>query len=416
MDDQLSIQLGDIKNTLEAFSRAVEPGFGPSFQQTLMTTSSGKILITNSGSDIVNAINAPHLIRQYIIKCIKDHRSATGDGSKEFVILLNSLLCECLKVADDTRSLHQMSMDIGHCLRDDLPTIMTELEAQCIKFDIADPVQLKKGVESLSQGLLESYLLQHDSALLPELFGKFITSWMKNDLLRVIEVLINDSDILLRELPNRPMSCSYIQSGLLISRGFANSDVRSLSTETSCTTIKFLMLSRQLVNTGNDTDVTYKILNSGQWRDQIDLVITHRRLRADVFLQRLRDHGVSLILTSSQFSSLELTQSLRHGITVVHTVPEPELLFLSHQIGGTILDQTDDFTLASIASATVCKRLLIGTQVYTNIHSERLVGACTMVIAGATEGTSYQSRCRIVDCMKALRQAATDGTCFSHSR
>uniref|UniRef100_H2RV16 Bardet-Biedl syndrome 10 n=1 Tax=Takifugu rubripes TaxID=31033 RepID=H2RV16_TAKRU len=66
--------------------------FGPDGGQVLFIRDTGQAMISCSGSRILSALRLEHPLARMVVDCVLKHSTATGDGSKTFVLLLTSLL------------------------------------------------------------------------------------------------------------------------------------------------------------------------------------------------------------------------------------------------------------------------------------------------------------------------------------
>uniref|UniRef100_A0AAX7VF02 Bardet-Biedl syndrome 10 n=1 Tax=Astatotilapia calliptera TaxID=8154 RepID=A0AAX7VF02_ASTCA len=66
--------------------------FGPEGGQVLFTRDTGQAMLSRSGTRILTALHLEHPLARMVVECVWKHSSATGDGSKTFILLLASLL------------------------------------------------------------------------------------------------------------------------------------------------------------------------------------------------------------------------------------------------------------------------------------------------------------------------------------
>ena len=86
------IPVDDLITISSSLSRVIEESFGPNGLNCMITTPSGKLIITRNGDCILQSLNMAHPIGHVIMSAIHKHHLMTGDNSKTMVLWLTEAL------------------------------------------------------------------------------------------------------------------------------------------------------------------------------------------------------------------------------------------------------------------------------------------------------------------------------------
>ena len=86
------LRIEELMGVVSSLKSTVLAGYGPSFQHTLISTQTGRLQITNSGSQILRTTDIDHPIGKYVVSCVSEHQCLLGDNSKSLVVLISELL------------------------------------------------------------------------------------------------------------------------------------------------------------------------------------------------------------------------------------------------------------------------------------------------------------------------------------
>lgn len=419
-----SLELDDIAVILNTLQSCIVNGYGPSFQHTLVSTSTGKVSVTNSGIQILKSLSLEHPIAHFITSCVESHSKSVGDDSKTFVLLLHDLIRNCHKVVtDDQRAFHtsddqcRLSQDFDFAICEVLPHLLKAMERYIESIDLTVHDSKTSGIDRIVKSALGTHLLDYDVTFISQLLVTWLESWhcekRYGNLPECITMLVDHQTSLVIESPGRAMRCSSIISGLLVSRSFSNSDQRSVSAGDGTMT-KILLISCP-IETAMDDTVQHKIemqVSTSSHQETVSKIIGYKRLRTDAFLRTMTEMGIKILFSSSLMSTLEKTLCSRYGITVIHTVPENELRLVAATLGGSILDSTLDFDPSFINEIESCVQTQFGGQNYVHIKFGNASSAkpSTLIVASPTEGLCRQARMLIVDSLKVIRGASVNSS------
>ncbi len=90
--------------------QVVKDSFGPNGLDTLLSTTSGTLMLTNDGFQVIKSLSQRSPVGKLIFQGLDLFYKNTGDFSKKFMLLIRELLAEVLNVVsvDKTRSSEQL--------------------------------------------------------------------------------------------------------------------------------------------------------------------------------------------------------------------------------------------------------------------------------------------------------------------
>lgn len=412
----------ELLKVASSLKSAITSGYGPSFQHTLISTQTGRLMITNNGSQILKTLNVDHPIGKFIVSCVSEHCSAYGDNSKTFVALISELLYRSSLISTDGAErdkspLHfQMDADIFHVISETLPKLFSSMTKYCVKYKVCDRKELAGGMTGLINGTLNSHLLEYDCSHLSKLVTTWTLQWFSSftnskPLVKILNMLIDYNSVVVVENPGKPVSLSQILPGILVSRSFSNYDDSSLSLPDG-KPLKVLIVNCQIESIDDgvlDQNVELEV-SENTHPETLSKIIGYKRLRTNAFLNLVRQMDVNLIISSYSLSTLEKTQCSRFGIVAVHSVPEPEIEYICNALNIHPLCSTLELSDRNITEVTACQQVEFGSQSYVHMEldSEHLsVKPTCLVVCAPTDGMSQQVHRLVTNCLRTVRTALT---------
>lgn len=423
-----SSSLSITEHLSSSLKETLSPGYGPSFQHSLVSTSTGKVLITNSGVQIIKALNVEHPIVRLIVQSVNDHQKTTGDDSKTFVLLLTELLRKTQQVVQSHSESNSSALEAQVRIAQEFSAIITDvcpnLFKSMEKFSCKTNLEQRTLSSSLSQvisGVTGSHLLENDSSRITKLLVTFLTHWYTPGtgvpFIDAINYLIDNQNVVFVECPGRPVTSSYILPGYLVSRSFCNYDLPYLSSMDG-QSIKFVLMTcsmESLDDEGSDIKAHLHLPDTNH-QETMSKIIEYKRVRTNTFLQHLQQLGVTLVFTTTVLSTLEKTQCSRHGITAVHSIPDEELYYLSSNLNVKLIGCTHDIiTTQCIGETDSCEQIILGSQSYVHIkntNSTLADEACCFITCGPTEGISHQIHQLLSNALKAVRMSLNSSSFY----
>lgn len=402
------LDLAETKNLVSSLSLAVEAGYGPNYLHTIIESSTGRILITNSGAQILKSVELHHPVANWIVSSIGAHHNNTGNDCKTYVLLLKSIIEKCYEaigVGDSTSQRSLLSDDFGYIISNVIPSLYLEIDQFCFWTPLINCKCGLTGViaslKLLTLGYLNSHFSMTDALHLSETITRFIISWCSEKRIlfkTVVNTLLDNHQVLVVGSPGMLITSSTLVNGFMISRELCNS--KDYKTLNELNDVKFVLLSCSLVPYSHEYDgVIIDIRNC----PTPDLMMLKRR-RLTAILSRLKNLHVSLLITSLELSALEKAELSNHAVAAIHTVEETELLLVSQMLDVNIIHDTRELSESNVATAGSIKPFQFGGHIYTNLEFDNTEFS-TMVVGGRTEGICQQARALVTDSLKTVRNS-----------
>ena len=396
--------------------------FGPSGLDVMLTSSSGNILITNSGAVILKSLSVSHPVGRMIVDKIVSHCGLVGDGSSSFVLILAETLRTTVRSCDG-RPVGRASTDPDPAQRRFFITMsrkFTWLEASL--GEILDPIlaRLAVKIDTRDEGMQRRLL----SLVRTTLCGNFpsgkvtlftnllaellFSTWSpkRSEPLRdTVQIAIENFPNIFTEFPGVPVTSSKVLPGIVIPREFAT-DQRSLDAS-----FKFVVLDCPLDSIKLQTGATLELKSA----ISLDGALTWKRTQAMRVLNNLKKHGVQLILSSESVADFILHFCRQLNICVVQMIPPEctELICTSAQIMplGEFVWQGDSIAERSLGSGAFCRRIVLGQQrcVQLGVQADTYgTSVHSVLVCGPAQGICQQYSIALLGALKCIR-AALDG-------
>ena len=219
------VNLGHLTTITGTLEGLVHQSFGPNALNSMLCTSTGKLLLTSSGTTILRAMHLDHPVARLVVDSLTGHHRLTGDSSKTFLFVVNSL------VRQVERRGERMEMAMAfHTLRHQvLPLhIVPEIVRHCVVTNTESITVIRKIswdiIHTTLQGKLNVLAMKHITKLINEALFHQITS--ANEILPTIQQNIDDFELFCIENPGQPITASITLPGILIQRDFTVTTIR----------------------------------------------------------------------------------------------------------------------------------------------------------------------------------------------
>lgn len=416
------LSIEEIERVTSALKATVLSGYGPSFRHTLISTQTGKLMITNNGSQILRTTSVDHPVGKYIVSCTSDYQRQYGDSSKTFIIMLSELVYRSSLIIRSSSDVEKASSrlhllaDLEHLLSATLPQLFKAMEIYCVRYNVSNDAELTAGLNGLIGGSLNSHLLEYDCSHFSRLLTTWVMGWYRSlnegsTFTKLLDMLVDYSSVIVVENPGKPASSSQILPGLLISRGFCNQGQMSINPPDN-QAIKLLVMNCQIESIEDsmlDQQVEFQLPDQNH-QETLSKIMGYKRLRTNAFLNLVRQMGINLIITTYSLSTLEKTQCSRYGIATIHTVPEPEIEYVSNILNIQILSSTLELTTSNIGEARSCQEISFGNQSYVHIEPDPVclsTQPSCLIVCGPTDGMSHQMHQLVNASLKTVRISLT---------
>lgn len=408
---ELSVE--NIKEILSKLSHSLKAGYGPAFQHTIISTSAGRILITNDGIQIIKVFDIKHPVANFIVSAVVSHNRSCGDDSKTFIILLNELLIktEGVVACTLTNKRIQMSRDFRFVLNEVMPTLFLTMDKYCSRTYIPTCMDSPIAVlYSLLLGSMNTHLLEYDAALLSSLLAQMLKSWcaMKRhtSVKSTVAMLTENEEQLFIENPGMSLSTSSLYAGCLISRGFCHIDTNLKATLCGSNQIKFTLLSCGIGPNEEDHTAHLNIAGKHASTGLYD-ILDYEYVRVKAVMDNIKKQGISLLITRVELSELEKKQCSQYGVAAIHTVPEEELTFLSAMFCVDIIYDLSELSASNHGTLRKCEEIVMNSQTFVGLQPLVTAPICSLVIAGPTAAISRQARLLMKASLRVVQSALT---------
>uniref|UniRef100_A0A3Q3S0P8 Bardet-Biedl syndrome 10 n=1 Tax=Mastacembelus armatus TaxID=205130 RepID=A0A3Q3S0P8_9TELE len=367
------LHLKHVLQTVCALEAVVLRSFGPEGGQVLFIRDTTEAMLSCSGTRILTALRLEHPVARMVVECVWKHSTATGDGSKTFILLLASLLrmihtaaCKEPNVSCTYNSREAAETAAARRLADKLLAFALEELDDLITMGVIPYGHSHTSNHSL-QRLLVSFFQTRlgytHCDFISNLICELLTYWRcKNNPPSLSLQFINDNfPALHTPVSGFPVTCSRLVEGQVIHRDFSTP-----CSHTDCEPVKAVVFTGCL-----------QLLE-----------------RVIAILQSL---GISVLLSAAKQSAAVLALARQANICVVECISEDELSLFIQLSGATPVSDCLMIEPEHVATLTFCRPILLGAHRYENI-----VTPCSLVICGPGEGQTDQYACAFQDAIRMV--------------
>ncbi|XP_033755338.1 Bardet-Biedl syndrome 10 protein homolog [Pecten maximus] len=396
-----------ICNTLE---NVVKRSFGPFGLQTLMSSDTGHLVVTNDGLTMVEALHLSHPIARLVIQSLSKTVHFTGDGSKTFILWLarsvsgieeEILLNNTQRTPNNGNSCSvenkcriQMSRNLQKILPELLKGIVEYVwnhSAVCPCNTSLDPAISHRRV---IHSVLRPHFPQNISSFFTELLCKMVQFDNDRDFITCLQCLSDDFEMLCIKVVNQPYTSSSLLQSFVIQRDFTVYCPQSLKGN-----VKFVILRCSIgqLTTEKKNNEKIKLTNS----QLIDQYLHKQKKLIEDFISVCQHNKVTLILSTEKIPDFVQAIFQASAISLIHYVSEEEAEFLQTSLKiHPITNLFDTVEENNIGFSKQCNALVIAGRRCVHLNLTELPNM--LLVCGLSDGLCKQVMLAFSKALKAL--------------
>ena len=430
--EQRSLTLHHLKTIAMSLERVVANFYGPQCSQTLMTSSTGKAVVTSDGYTILQSINASHPLSSMIKKAIDACHQYTYDGCKTFIIYLARFLSlaeiEVMRGTFLPDGAHgkgnrqanecQSVLSISHCLRKIIDETMPNVYAEAIYYCCRNYKQMRSLNETL-KCVANTTLMPHFNPklchFLTEIIGDSISDTKETESIRKsLDVMLRYYDSICIRIPDQPYDRSQTVASYIIQREFTL--VCDAVKNRNTLNVVLMKTTLYRTNGAEEPHKTLKIKGSLQIKDSLIGKVKTVTTFADQCLKL----DIHAILTSEGVPQFALDILRARGISVVHYVLKEDITVLESLAGTLAVADIDDLSESNVIQAkqvcpiSICGRKCVHIQLESKIKVKNLilcaptVGMCDQLYLSIQKAIKAMYLCLIEDPQDSIVNSEID--------
>ncbi|GFR83455.1 thermosome subunit [Elysia marginata] len=325
------LSIKDLVDISSMLKNIVASSFGPVCCPVLMTTSTGQVVFTSDGYTILSSLSLSHPAAKCILESVYSHSSVYGDGCKTVILYLSELLREiernsCVLAGQTARTAlrSNISSSLRKFIIEDIPLLCNDIinsvmNVQSLSEGANCQLKLFKQVAvTILNGSFPKDVVDHLGNLISELI---FSSNVGKDQRNVLSLCFQNC---LHIFPNNSYSDSHLRDGLFFN-GLCCRQAMKYAKRS-----KFVITLCPFEEEGNGNKTEYCLKLPGKVNEDI---MTHKKYSVETFLKRLKNMGVSLILTCQKVPVFVLHICNGFGIDVFSCVEQEDIEFISFYTG-----------------------------------------------------------------------------------
>ncbi|KAM9754955.1 BBSome complex assembly protein BBS10 isoform 1-T1 [Menidia menidia] len=424
------LHLKHVLQTVCALEAVILRSFGPEGGQVLFTRDTGQAMLSRCGTTILTALHLEHPLAKVVVDCVWKHSTATGDGSKTFILFLASLLrmihktactnphvSHCYGSTDaaeaaSARHLAEKLLAFASTDLNDLIVVDVVPYGFCVSLE-----ELSGETQSLShtscrsiQTLLSSFFhtrLSHVHCdFISDLTCELLHHWkFKNEQPSFSLQFLNDNFAALHTtVSGLPVKSSRVILGQILHRDFStpcpqtsNQPVRAV-VFTGYLQPKLLYPGDVLeVGCGEGMMEERSIVHFSAWAER----------SLECIFAKLKSSGVSVLLSAVKQSPAVLALATQAEMCLVECVSEEELVLFAQLSGTTPVLDCWKINLEHVATLNFCRPILLGAHrcvhvTFFDSENKATVKPCNLVICAPGEGQTDQYARAFQDAIRML--------------
>ena len=386
-----SLTLQKLKTIALSLERVVASFYGPQCSQTLMTSSTGKAVVTSDGYTILQSINASHPLASMMTKAIEGCHRYTYDGCKTFIIYLSRFLTssemEVVKGTFVQEGIHengnrrtnecQAVLSMSGCVRKMIDEIMPSVYVEAIKhckFNYQPVISLNETLKCVAKTTLMPHFNPKLCHFLTDIIGDVFGDHEDIGSIRESLVfLLRNFDRVCIKIPDQSYDRSQTATSYIIQREFTL--MCDAVKKSKSLTIALMKTTIYRTSAAEEPTETIKIKGSSQINDSLIGKIKTVTNFADHCLKL----GINVIITSEGVPQFALDILRARGISVVHYVLKEDITVLE-SLTDTLaiadiedLDESHVIRAKQICPISVCGRKSVQLQVESKIKVKNLI-------------------------------------------
>ena len=412
------MKLDHILSICSTLETLILHGFGPNGLNTMLSTPTGQLMISNNSWSILNSINLSHPLGKMVVNAIKNHIQTFGDGGKSFVLILVNIFRDIeLQNQNSGLDSQQQTIIIGlNKLRHEIPQLLRGVLSLSSSFDLSQATVTSARLETLKliRTQLEGSFPMLTAEHLTHIFVTFLFDKLTNvqHLPAIVLDVIRNFDTCYLEAVGYPPSSSQVIEGFVIQRDFL-AVAPDLS---SFTNVRFVLLNCNLDGDISETPAVFNVTNELVLRSALQ----HKTKITSGVIRRLNEDGVKLIISSVKISSAERLACHVAGISSVHMVEDEEMTRLSMLFGIHAVNLLHEYLaepLSFVGKVFKCGYVILGghryvhlipnsSDIYINKHSHISIMK-QFLLTGHSKGVCCDMRVVLKNCLKYIHHWLT---------
>ena len=402
-----------VKESFEFSNEAVQvikDSFGPNGLDVLLSTTSGKLLMTNDGFQVLKSLSQGKPVGKLILQGLEMFYKNTGDFSKKFILLIRELLADVLNVTaiDKTISSEQLlciSQGMNELFYSVIPQVFDELQTVGIPCECTGKIDdVQSSVMSIVKTSVSGKFSPKTCEVLLRLLQElvFVTEDLSNDVVYLKEKtdkLLGNYSETVWEIPGKPLTSSTVLHGIIIPREFLTM-IGKLPCSKENNFFNFVILGSSLVCDLPQSKTVVSLSDS----QHVNIVFEWRRKQTENIIKILAKYKVELIMTSLALHEMFVHICNQHNIGAIHLIPQEDITRISNVFEISPLYDLDDDPTSFIGTATSCKPIQVGCHVYVHLEPTKVLVQQIMLYA-PTEALCHQYSIALKKMFKVLQSS-----------
>lgn len=390
-----------VKLICSALENVVKRSLGPLGLQTLLSTDTGHLVVTNDGLTMIEALHLSHPVAKLITQSLSKAINYTEDGSKTFILWLAK------SVSDIEEEISLNSTQSGSTentcriqMSKNLQKILPGLLKGVVEY-VWDHSTMRTCTKHLDQAILNKRVIhsvirphfpQNISNIFTELLCTMTQFDSSRDFRRCLEYLIDNLELLCIKVVSQPYTSSSLLESFLIQRDFMVYCPHGLNGN-----VKFVLVRCVMGQLNKEKKNNEKIkLTTSQ---QIYQYLQNQKKSIENFITVCQSNAVTLVLSTEKIPDFALTLFQASDISVVHFVSEEEAEFLQTSLKlQPIANIFDAVEANNIGLATQCSLLVISGRRCVHLGLPKLPHM--LLVCGLSDKLCKQV---MLACSKALK-------------
>ncbi|XP_041376416.1 Bardet-Biedl syndrome 10 protein-like [Gigantopelta aegis] len=400
--NNIEVNLCNKVDIAKSLSRVVSTSFGPSCLSTMLTTSTGAVLVTSQGIAILKSLQIAHPLARVIVDAVVTHHSSVGDGTKMLLLLLEHSLQAVQEIVDKQASCHLGTMNIQQQMNNYLSnkialalgkfsnTILSDLFTEVQqRADMLDADCCRNVLRDRMFSVLVTTISSHFSSAISQYFAtllmdSLITKTEVQNLestRQTIGFILDNFEFMHVKSPGQSYKESSTLNGFLLQRNFSFHSDNLSKMEMKC-----ILLKCPIEGVLSNDNATVRLKSD----DTLKIALSLKLKNAKLFLQTLSSRGVTLIVSTEKVPDYVLSLCRTFDISVICCVDEDDIEFLEKLSGKFVIHNTWDVVDDSVViNLSECRRVSVGSRVCVQLGIEKGLSK-QLILCAPTDSMCHQ--------------------------
>ncbi|CAD5122937.1 unnamed protein product [Dimorphilus gyrociliatus] len=375
--------LDKVQTVIKTIEILLSPSYGPNALSNIISTASGHLLVTSSGSTLIESLEMTEPVAKLVEQALRNFHNDFGDGTKRFVILLNEI---CARLNDENRRIVSSALLKINCSI--LPEAFKEIQKNHHSeiYDLKEV--MRKAVSAKLMNLFPTRTCEYLTKIIVEWINENRTS--ESDSIRnSIDNMLTYFNTICYETHIGNLENSKVLNGILIDRFVINEDVFEVGM------LRCLLIDCEIEKTDPETNCSIIIDSNLSMQKLVSFNHNHISCAID-FVKR---HHVKLLLSTCKISSTFKMICRKNKISAVDCISDSEVNLLSVIFGVYPLSSLQSLNEKDIFEAETTMIDVFGK----NRLLLKAKDLATLFLCCQTTGISKQYVSAILGCLKTVR-------------